>query len=252
MSCIHQIWIGSHPIPRIWTQTINDFAKEHNIPYRMWREADLKRELDWDAFPGLWDLYLRTERLSGKSNIARYLMLYQCGGVYIDCDCVIVKPVEFAEFLKENAANAWMAKEALPAVHRRRMTHSKDEHPDLFRRKNIVANSILGAPVEHGFWKHVLEDIISYAAHLEGRGSWRETGPGFLANMVSKYGNSYKTLKVFPMKKFYPVHWIGIKDPEAHLKRPVGESMFFQYGYSTNGFDKILARHTRRKRKRDI
>ena len=249
--CIHQIWIGRAAVPRIWTDTIKKFAETDGFEFKMWREEDLKTNLNWDEFPGLWDLYSKTERLSGKCNLARYLILYQCGGIYIDADCVIVKPAKFVEFLEKNSGHVFMAWETLPAKHLRLYGHSKSENPDLYRRKRIIANSIIGSKKEHGFWKHVLEDVGVYAASLEGKGSWRETGPAFIANMYSKYKDDYKDITIYPMNRLYSSHWIGIKDPEAHKDMDSSDgAIFFQYGYSTNNFGEILKRHTRRQRRR--
>ena len=39
------------------------------------------------------------------------------------------------------------------------------------------------------------------------------------------------------------MHWGGITDPELHTQIAIpAESMLFQYGYSTNHFEKIFAK----------
>jgi hypothetical protein len=51
----------------------------------------------------------------------------------------------------------------------------------------------------------------------------------------------FPDVHIYPMTLFYPVYWHGIKDPELHKKVQIpGESMLFQYGYSTNGFAEIF------------
>jgi len=249
MTVIHQIWIGPNPIPHIWMDTIRDFCLQNGFKYTLWREEELKRDLDWDKFPGLYNLYTSIERLSGKANIARLVVLYQCGGIYIDSDCVLMNPSEFVKIIKEKHG-VFFAWEKLLDEHINRFSKDKEKHSDLYGKKQIIANSVMGAKKGHPFIKHCMEDVENYSKEHAKKGSWRETGPAFIASMYHKYKNDYDDIKVYPMKKFYVDRWFGIKDPQQHLKIGTTKSIFFQYGYSTNNFDKIFKRLARKTRRR--
>ena len=229
--------------------TVRDFCLQNGLTYTLWREEDLKKGLDWAAFPGSLKLYNSIERLSGKSNIARLLVLYQYGGVYIDSDCVIMNPEELLRVIGKNHG-VFFAWENLMKGHVKIFSKSKEGNEDLYGKTRIIANSVIGAKKGHPFIKHCLEDVGEYAALHEGKGSWRETGPAFIASMYYKYGEKYESVHVYPMKAFYFDRWFGIKDPQKHLKIGPTKSIFFQYGYSTNNFHKVFKRLARKTRKR--
>lgn len=86
---IHQIWLGS-PVP----------AK-----YRSWQDSIKKNHPGWTFM--LWDdeklknfpmhnkkLFEEARSYAIKSDIARYEILHQLGGVYLDCDIESFKPLD--------------------------------------------------------------------------------------------------------------------------------------------------------------
>jgi mannosyltransferase OCH1-like enzyme len=87
---IHQIWLGS-PFPAEYADWQASWKRHHPTwEYRLWTDEDLA------TFP-LYnrDMYEAAENYGEKSDIARYEILYQYGGLYIDTDVECVAPFDF-------------------------------------------------------------------------------------------------------------------------------------------------------------
>ena len=87
---IHQIWLGDKSkIPsktRKWERYIED-----GWTYRLWTENDekiIKKFMDKRNF-GLWKTFLSTRNWWAASDILRYEIIREFGGIYIDCDFVV-------------------------------------------------------------------------------------------------------------------------------------------------------------------
>lgn len=234
---IHQIWIGTNPKPTIWMKTIKDFCNKYGYKYTLWTNTSIK-QLNFDNFPGLKDIYLATERLSGKCNILRLLILYYYGGIYIDADCVFLHPEKFTQFLESNNDKTFLAWEDLTTEHFKKFSTNTKANSDMYGRQKIIANSIIGAKKGDYFIENLLREMPLYFWEHYGKGTWRETGPGYTANMYDLYKNN--NVHIYPMSTFYPIGWTKPTRPDQHLDYIKSKSLFFQYGYSTHNFAKKL------------
>jgi mannosyltransferase OCH1-like enzyme len=244
---IHQIWLGNAPQPKEWMDTVRSFAKENGYQYRLWKESDID-SLNWDSVPGLRKEYNTfSKEIAGRADIVRLLFLYQFGGIYIDADSVVMKPSEFAAFLERNPASVFFGWENLTKERTRKLGNLG---PGLTAARRLVANGLIGAKANHAFIKKLLHGII-INSNKEGEKAhaWRRVGPLYVTRAYMQSKKKFPDVKIYPMKYFYPRHWGGITDPELHKKVKIPkESMLFQYGYSTNSFDKIFkARNKTRK-----
>jgi mannosyltransferase OCH1-like enzyme len=142
---IHQIWIGENVMPNEWIDTVKDFAKKYGYTYKLWRNDNIKT-LDWTAFAGIKNTYDKMEKksLAGCSDIIRLLALYEYGGIYIDADCVLLHPEKFVQFLQENKEKTFFAWEKLSQEHFKKFSKPTLENSDMYKRKKIIANSIIG------------------------------------------------------------------------------------------------------------
>jgi hypothetical protein len=237
---VHQIWIGNNPIPHEWIKTIKDFCDDYAYTYKLWTE-DCIDELWRDEFPGLRDVYNSTERLSGKCNILRLLILFYHGGIYIDADCVLLHPEKFVEFIQENKGETFFAWEKLSQEHFKKFSKPTLENSDMHNRKKIIANSIIGACKGDKFIELLLAYMPKYYWENYGKGTWRESGPGYVANVYDLYRDKIKNVRIYSMNTFYSKGWVGGITKDQHLDYTKSKGMFFQYGYSTNNFAKILS-----------
>jgi mannosyltransferase OCH1-like enzyme len=88
---IHAIWIGS-PVPPFAKKMIQTWKRYHPTwEVKIWTEADLKtfKFRNKKAFD-------TAKNLGEKSDIWRYEILWQFGGLYVDCDFECLRP--FDEF----------------------------------------------------------------------------------------------------------------------------------------------------------
>jgi hypothetical protein len=216
---------------------IHSFCKIYNYKYTLWTEKSISG-LNFDEFPGLKHIYNATERLSGKCNILRLLILYYYGGIYIDADCVILNYENLVKFLKKNGDKTFLAWEDLTDEHLKKFAKNTQENSDMHGRDKIIANSIIGAKKGAPFIKMLLDQAPLYFWEHYGKGTWRETGPGYTVNMYDLYRGD--DICIYPMKTFYPKGWLRVTRADQHLDYIKSKSLFFQYGYSTNNFAKIL------------
>merc|ERR1712096_114124 len=79
---------GTRNPPYLW---INTLAQNYtdiftNWTHRLWREKDIDELLEY--YPKIEKIYRYEKALHGKADIARYLILYSYGGLYVDADSV--------------------------------------------------------------------------------------------------------------------------------------------------------------------
>lgn len=233
METIHQIWIGDNPLPTEWTNTVKEFAAAYAYKYKLWTESSIK-DLGMDEFPGLKKLYTSFGgELAGRADILRLLILYKYGGIYIDADTVVMKPQKFHNFLEKAGTGVFFAWENLSASRTRKFR--------LGNVRRLVANGIMGAEKEHPFIRALLQGMIDVPMSRGKKEAWKTVGPLYVTRVYMERKDEFPDVHVYPMNYFYPRSWVGIKDPELHKKvRIPAASMLFQYGYSTNGFQKIF------------
>jgi len=245
---IHQIWLGTNVPPKEWIQTVKDFATKYNYKYKLWTESNIDT-LDWESIPGLQEEYDKfNKEMAGRADIIRLLVLYQHGGIYIDADSVVMKPAKFATFLDKNKAGVFFGWENIDSSQTKKLGNLG---PELRGTKRLIANGLIGAAAKHPFIQKLLDGIISNAKREAGQAAWKRVGPLYVSRVYFKSKGDFPDVHVYPMKYFYPRHWRGITDPELHKKVKIPkESMLFQYGYSTNHFDKYFNARRRTMKKR--
>ncbi|MAF36196.1 hypothetical protein CL622_03705 [archaeon] len=91
---IHQIWIGDKPIPEICNTWMDSWRDNHpDWNYTFWTDDDIiqliERKYSW-----FLDVYNNYEYDVNRSDAARYLILYEYGGVYCDIDIECFKCIE--------------------------------------------------------------------------------------------------------------------------------------------------------------
>ena len=228
---IHQIWLGSKPKPVPWIKTVKDFCRAYGYKYMLWSDSCVD-SLGIDEIPGLRGVYAGQKELAGKADIIRLLALHRFGGLYIDADTVIMKPAKFHDFLETNRASVFFGWEELSEKRIKKLNLGV---------KRLVANSVIGSALKHAFIRTLLERIVANATTEADGAAWKQVGPLFVTRVYEASKEWFPDVHVYPMKYFYPVHWGGITDPNTHLKVKIpAESMLFQYGYSTNSFDKLF------------
>jgi len=87
---IHRIWLGPRPIPQVYERYWSAWRRQlPDAEFRTWREEDVR------SLPLAGPLLARAASPVQQADIARYDIIYQEGGVYLDCD---VMPIAYPDF----------------------------------------------------------------------------------------------------------------------------------------------------------
>ena len=171
---LHRIWVGP-PIPerlavigRQWEALLPGW--EH----RLWGDDDL----GWLENRGLYD---RAEELvpadavgQFRADIARYEILAQYGGVYVDCD---LEPLR--DITPLHTHGAWAGWEV---------------------QDRFVGNTILGGMAGDPFWTAAVQGLPASVNANAGKRPNRMSGPHFTTRLMRSIGG----LHVYPQSFFYP------------------------------------------------
>ncbi len=178
---IHQIWFGDQSKrPDRWLHTWRDAHPDWE--YRLWTEDNLlplRARRAFDAMPH-W---------CGKADIARYEILEQMGGVYIDADSECLMPL--SDDLLANRAFA--------------------AHENEYWRPGLFANSVIGCEPNVPFLAQLTDHILALP-NLEfcpAGDVWKLTGPLAFTRTIGQGAHSY--VRIYPSFWFYPEHHSGMK-----------------------------------------
>lgn len=156
---IHQIWIGEKPLPdgvNAWIR----HAKNQGYEHQLWREAEL-HQLGIDHHP-VYAAMLEKGDLPGAVDVARYLILQQQGGIYLDCDWY-------------PARNDLSFHDVLPLLG---MTAMAEPTPrNTGKDSLLLANSMIAAPPQHPVFARLLGSLSTCMRDLPEAPAWWSTGP---------------------------------------------------------------------------
>lgn len=166
---LHQIWIGPKLPPKT-TSAWQLHAKKHGLTYRLWREDDL-RAIGVGDNP-VFEAMLARGDFPGAVDVARYFLLAQLGGIYLDCDWYPARTdVSFAD--------------RLPLLG---ITAFAEEIPRLMGQGSVLlANSFIATPSGHPIMARILDALPQASADLPGVPAWWSTGP-LLFSVVARGG----------------------------------------------------------------
>lgn len=190
---IHQIWIGPLPPPQKLMNTWRDMHPDWD--YIVWRyEYGWKNQNKIDAM----------HEFNGKSDIMRYEILEEHGGVLVDADSECIKPLNDS-FLNHEAFACWENEEAAPG---------------------LIATGYVGAVKGSSLMRDCI-NAIKTASMTEA--AWICVGP----RLFTRVATTHQELFVYPARTFIPVHHTGALAP--------GDATIYanQYWGSTHGYDKL-------------
>lgn len=156
---IHQVWIGGFPVP-LATKAWEQHAKAHGYGHFLWQEKDLMDAGVYDnkAFQAM----MERKDYPGAVDIARYLVLEQEGGIYLDCDWYPARSdIAFHDLLPMAGLTA-MAEE-IP-----RKTG---------RGSLLLANSFIAAPAHHPVLTRLNAVLPEVIGTMPEAPAWWSTGP---------------------------------------------------------------------------
>jgi hypothetical protein len=155
-----------------------------------WHEGNLPALRNQQLFDG-------SSTYAQKSDIARYEILYEHGGIYVDTDVECLKAFDP---LLSDGVTCFCANEA--------------------RHDLAVSNAILGAVPGHPFLEEVIHEIpAATAACPDGGPSW-QTGPEMFSRvLLDRKKRGTDDVVIFPGRLFYPHHWNPLVGPNRRQRR---------------------------------
>ena len=180
---IHQIWLGTQPFPDEYARYRQTWHAAHpEWELRLWTDADLAE------LPLRNRDLLRTVRTeSERSDVLRYELLYEFGGVYVDADFECLRPLDRLIADESFFAGA-----------------------DCFAY--VINTGLMGAVPGHPFLDEVIRELPGHLADCGVRQVTHPNytvGPWFFSRLVHR--GTPPDLCVFPTRVFYPYGWYELE-----------------------------------------
>jgi len=165
---IHRIWFGSHPIPPQYEAWWQGWQRQlPNYEFMTWNDRHIGQLA---SAP----LILGADSMAKRADIARYEIMHEYGGTYLDCDFM---PLNHFDFAAQDEDFVVCHESEVPEVNCSNGFYSiRQHHPVMKRAIELVGVSDSRA-----------EEVIS------------ATGPGFFGRLIRTVRH-----KKMPSRAFYP------------------------------------------------
>jgi inositol phosphorylceramide mannosyltransferase catalytic subunit len=172
----HRTWFGG-PMPRELAEYGDTFLRHHpGWRFALWSERNLPRLRNQHLFDS-------APSPAHKSDIARYEILYELGGIYVDADLECLRP--FDTLLRDGATCFFVS-----------------DAPGEY------GTAVLGAAPKHPLFDALVREIPAAAAAPSSEGPGRPAGPAMLTSVLhrrSQHGSDDAML--LPGEAFYAYPW---------------------------------------------
>jgi mannosyltransferase OCH1-like enzyme len=179
---LHFIWIGDEskkPVACIDTW----MKKNPDYEVKVWGNDSLTNR-SWRNPKQLYDMLTKKD-YAGASDVMRYEILYEHGGIYIDADSYCVKPLE--DWLLDCEAFACWEQEII--------------------RNNLISNGFIGGVPGAKAWKMCIDEVATKDC-AEQELAWMITGPILVTDIFFK---AQANITIYPSHFFIPEHHTGYK-----------------------------------------
>ena len=194
---LHQTW-DDYNIPSAAVPFVKSMLK-HNPAwqYWFWTQADVKCYLQ-QKHPDFVNLYNSYQSTIFRTDVMRYFLLYDYGGVYLDLDVECLKPLDI-----------WT--QLAPAV----LAHETYEHVFIMHRlkEPNVMTTILATRAGHPYYKLLQDNLEKF--HLAKRGDvLHSTGPYFLNDVFNIYMSEHRNVSrpEDDILVIHPKYWLPTFD----------------------------------------
>lgn len=174
---IHQIWLGS-PLPEKFKKLTDTWQRLNpEWEYKLWTDKDVK-----DIQIEKMDMYNAAKNFGMKSDILRYEILAQQGGVYVDTDFECLKPFDSLRYLYFFASSAYT------------------EYPYIY-------NSLIATIPHHHIIELCKTNLDIFYSGDKSAIIMNGTGPYYFTKcFYSGIRHSDNNVVVFPVDYFFPLH----------------------------------------------
>lgn len=210
---IHQVWIGPKKRPDMWLNTFRKFVKNNpEWTYMLWDDNSINNfeMINKNA-------YINENSYNGKSDILRYELLYRYGGIYIDADSILINNKNLIDLINNtNNLGFFSAKEE--------------------KHRNVLATGVVGSSKNNLICLYIINALKEISINCKVP-AYKSVGPYMLDQILTGF-----PVTIFPYYYFYPEYWHKnyLEDNTNQFEKKYPKSYMFQYGYTTNGLDKII------------
>lgn len=179
---LHFIWIGDQS--KMPDKCIDTWmSKNRDYKVNIWDNESIINRM-WQNSKQLHEM-LDKKDYAGASDVMRYEILYEHGGIYLDADTYCIKPLE--DWLLNCQAFACWEQEII--------------------RNNLISNAMIGGVAGADIWKKCIDKVGETDCTQEER-AWILTGPMLLSRI---YFETQPDLTVYPSHFFIQDHHTGFK-----------------------------------------
>lgn len=188
-------------------------VREHNPgwQYFLWDEERINDSLRMryrDIYDKADQFALPGRVYQFQSDLARYEILNQFGGVYVDTDIEFVRPLDDLPdvLIPTMGLSTWMAWE---------------------KQDEFVSNAVIGArPVRGNFLDHLADSLPDHIYGLRRKAGLttasRLTGPRYITGLMRKF--AHNPVRVYDQETFFPYDWSDVAGDGAGIVHRTGLS----------------------------
>jgi mannosyltransferase OCH1-like enzyme len=187
----HHCWLGPKPLPSEFKFDIATWKKLHpDWEFKFWTESNIPPLINQE-------LYDNADTYSERTDVIRYELLYNHGGIWLDCDMECYKNIEPLI----NDADCFAGREL----------------------DGLIMTCVMGSTPKHPEFKKLIDNMPSFVKMNPTLDANHKTGPGYFTHTINQ-----NNFKIFPYNIFYPCDWTEPR--EKVLARNRGQDYPHAYG----------------------
>jgi len=214
---IHIIWLGSKP-PKKVEIAVESWRRCHpNWELKLWENHDLEN-FAWTT-PNSKAFFDHAENWIEKSDILRFEILYQFGGIYSDTDAVCLKSFED---LVSNGIAFFAGLES-----------------NLIQQfgRPLLGSAILGARKKHPILRRCMDFSLT-REQAPTTLQYIRSGPGPVTQACYEaLEKGAKDIVIFPCSYFYPLNWKARLSPASKIINYIRPESFSVHLWEGSWFD---------------
>ena len=230
---IHSNWFGPLIPPWLWLNSWRrDYLQAHpGWCHMLWHEASVVHLPHLDK--KVWGVEVDRASYNGQSDASRVALVRTYGGLFLDADSASLDARPLDElWLAANSSGYFVARERVGS--------------------QFFAAGVFGAVPTHpilGYFQQVQREQTD---RNPTQGEAERLGPGAATPAVLRCTDPCRFYEVQPVK-FFPRFWLGLGHTNLTVNASLWpDALMYQFGFSSNGFDKAqesaLSKGRRRRR----